>query len=167
MPTKQAFISYCSNRKKMLKSKLEFIGKLCHRALVSDVITKPTLSSSKLDRQYFCLSNEIPFRPSALFQQWLSGVQAASPPRQRTARSWSGCISSIKVMTGHGSCGLLWGGRGSGGVTVAVVLICLKSVLTQKQQKFPSGPCTPAPPPPHPALPRFGPAAKSEPLCPT
>lgn len=41
----------------------------------------------KLDRQYFCLSNEIPFRPSALFQQWLSGAQAASPPRQRTARS--------------------------------------------------------------------------------
>lgn len=146
MPTKQAFISYCSNRKNA-QIKVRVHWETLSQSACIRRHHKANSELFKLDRQYFCLSNEIPFRPSALFQQWLSGVQAASPPRQRTARSWSGCISSIKVMTGHGSCGLLWGGRGSGGVTVAVVLICLKSVLTQKQQKFPSGPCTPAPPP--------------------
>lgn len=46
----------------------------------------------------------------------------------------------------------------------AFVLVCLKCVLGQKQQKFPPWP-HPSPQHHRPAHPHFGPAAKSRPLC--
>lgn len=61
--------------------------------------------------KYFCLSNEIPSRLSALFQQFTPPLHTqASPPHHRAGRPWSGNISSIKVMTCHRSGGL-WRGR--------------------------------------------------------
>lgn len=90
-------------------------------------------------------------------------AHAASPPHRCTDHSWSGCISSIKVMTGHRSCGLWWGWRGFGGRGWRWQLFWFVWNLCchKNNRNFHPGPA------PHPAHPRFGPAAKSKPLCPT
>lgn len=104
----------------------------------------------------FCLSNEMPS------MQAVSSF--ATIVHQAAALCLiHGCVSSVKVMTCHGSCGLVVGRKGGIWKSHCGVLFDLSEICAgTKQQKFPCRLCPPAR-----LVPASAQAAKSKPLCPT